>query len=72
MAKRSTAHRNAQRAGKARDGYTCQVCGSKENAEGHHIIDHQFFGSSSVDNIVTLCHECHKDVHRGSIIIAKF
>lgn len=72
MAKRSYAHNRAQKAGKVRDLFTCQVCGSKKNVEGHHIVDHQFLGAATADNIISLCHSCHKEVHRGNIDIAKF
>lgn len=72
MAKRSSAHKRAQKEGKVRDNYTCQACGSKKDVEGHHILDYQFLGTATVDNIVSLCHNCHKEVHRGNIDIAKF
>ncbi len=72
MAKRSAAHTKAQRQGKIRDNSTCQVCGSTHKVEGHHIIDHQFRGAASIDNIVALCHNCHRDVHAGRMDIAKF
>lgn len=72
MAVRSYAHRDAQRAGKVRDYFTCQACGSREHVEGHHIMEHQFFGAADKENIVTLCHECHKEVHRGRRDILKF
>lgn len=71
MGKRSSAHIKAQRAGRERDFGTCQICGSKQNVEGHHIIDHQFFGAANADNIVSLCHECHVRVHKGLINILK-
>lgn len=68
---RTSAHTRAQRAGRDRDGGICQICGSKKQVEGHHIIDHQFGGSANVDNIIALCHKHHKDVHRGNIVIMK-
>lgn len=42
MAKRGREHCVAQKQGKIRDLYACQVCGSEESVEGHHIIDYQF------------------------------
>lgn len=72
MAKnRSSAHTKAQRAGRERDRNRCQICGSKNHVEGHHIVDHQFGGAANVDNIITLCHKHHRDVHKGSIDIFK-
>ena len=72
MAKRSSAHIKAQRAGRARDLETCQVCGSKQNVQGHHIFDHQFFGAATSENIVALCNDCHRKVHSGKLDIYKF
>lgn len=72
MAKRSSAHVRAQRAGKARDNYVCQACGSSEHIEGHHILDHQYSGAADVDNIISLCHDCHMELHRGKMDIIKF
>lgn len=69
--KRSSAHLKAQRNGKVRDGYRCQICGSSDHIEGHHIIDHQFNGAACVDNIISLCSKHHKDVHSGRIDIMK-
>lgn len=72
MTKRSSAHTRAQKNGKIRDGHTCQACGSKNNVEGHHIIDYQFSGAAAADNIISLCHDCHKSVHNGNLNIFKF
>lgn len=69
---RSSAHTTAQRKGRERDLFTCQLCGSKTNAEGHHMIDYSFGGAADTDNIVTLCHDCHRDVHDGRIDLFKF
>ncbi|MEZ3506955.1 MAG: HNH endonuclease [Lachnospiraceae bacterium] len=68
---RSSAHTKAQRAGRERDGNRCQICGSKNHVEGHHIVDHQFGGAASADNIIALCHKHHNDVHKGNIDIFK-
>lgn len=68
---RSSAHTKAQRAGRERDGNRCQVCGSRDHVEGHHIVDHQFGGAANVDNIIALCQKHHKDVHRGLLDILK-
>ena len=72
MTRRGFEHNKVQQVGKKRDLYVCQVCGSREKAEGHHIIDYQFGGSANIDNIVTLCGKCHKQVHRGKIDLIKF
>ena len=71
MAAREREHCVAQKKGKERDLYTCQICGSTEDVEGHHILNYQFGGAASLDNIVTLCRKCHKQVHRGKIDIIK-
>lgn len=72
MSDRGSVHRSVQREGKIRDLYTCQICGSHYKPEGHHIIQYQFGGAADVDNIITLCQKCHKEVHRGRIDIIKF
>ena len=73
MAKnRTAAHTRAQKAGRVRDNNICQICGSGNHVEGHHIIDHQFKGAANVDNIIALCHKHHNDVHKGLIDILKF
>lgn len=72
MGKRDYAHSKVQKLGKKRDLYICQVCGSTEHSEGHHIINYQYGGAATQDNIVTLCQKCHKQVHRGNIDLIKF
>ena len=65
--KRGSDHNKVQRLGKERDEYTCQVCGSTKNVQGHHLIDYAYGGAADPDNIITLCSECHKAAHRGDI-----
>lgn len=70
--RRGTEHTKAQKCGKVRDHYICQICGAREKGEGHHIIDYRYGGAPNVNNIVTLCQKCHKRVHGGGIILVKF
>ena len=72
MAQRSSNHIKAQRQGRERDNNVCQICGSSDRVEGHHIIDHQYGGAADKDNIISLCHEHHEKVHKGKIDIDKF
>ena len=54
----------------------CQVCGSIDNLQVHHIIS-MFNGYYSpqeydrlafdINNLCTLCQDCHKKVHDGEI-----
>ena len=69
---RSAAHTRVQKAGRIRDGNKCQICGSKDHVEGHHIVDYAFGGAASVDNIISLCHKHHRDVHDGKLNIFNF
>lgn len=51
-----------------RDVYTCQLCrGRRKDSklEVHHILYRSQGGSDDSDNLVTLCHSCHKDLHAG-------
>ena len=53
-----------------RDNYTCQCCKGKHKdskLEVHHIIFRSQGGSDEESNLITLCHTCHKDLHRGII-----
>lgn len=55
------------------DGYRCQMCGSKDDLEVHHLSYHYVFkenglndrGQSVIDTeLVTLCHDCHGKITR--------
>lgn len=46
-----------------RDGYRCQICGLfKEKLEAHHIIPWRITHNDDLNNLLTLCHKCHKKV----------
>ena len=50
-----------------RDGYKCRCC-HKSNIplQVHHIQYRSHGGSDHEDNLITLCEQCHKDVHNGT------
>ena len=50
---------------KARDGFRCRSCGARDHLEVHHIMQRKDGGSDSPDNLITLCHRCHKAWHEG-------
>ena len=56
----------------ARDNYTCQCCGkSKEKIlKNHQIISRSNGGTDRVDNLITVCTDCHtsKNHQKGGIL----
>jgi len=44
----------------ARDGWTCQYCGSRTNLTVDHVIPRSKGGSSEWDNIVASCAPCNR------------
>ncbi len=50
-----------------RDDYTCQLCGTRCNLEIHHVRFRSSGGKDSQENLITLCHGCHCDLHSGRI-----
>lgn len=59
---------NVKAAVLSRDNYTCQSCGKKHTKlQVHHIIFKSQCGSDRMDNLVTLCKECHEKIHNGEL-----
>ena len=55
-----------------RDNYTCQCCGKKNcRLEVHHIKFRRDGGTDDEENLITLCTDCHKGVHAGTVILDK-
>ena len=49
-----------------RDGYVCKMCGGVEDLQVHHTryIKGGKIWDSPIYDLVTLCRECHKAVHK--------
>ena len=56
----------------ARDNYTCQCCGKSKDKilQTHHIIYRSNGGTDRVDNLITVCTDCHtsKNHQKGAIL----
>jgi hypothetical protein len=49
----------------ARDNYACQSCGGKTNLQVHHLTySHHKDEMNHLDDLVTLCKQCHKKEHQ--------
>jgi RNA-directed DNA polymerase len=49
-----------------RDNYTCQHCRTtRTNLRVHHIVPKKKGGTDDLDNLITLCHQCHCKVHKS-------
>jgi 5-methylcytosine-specific restriction endonuclease McrA len=47
-----------------RDGWRCQLCGSKKNLQVHHKQLRSQAGGDDDLNLITLCAGCHEGLHR--------
>ena len=57
----------------ARDDYTCQVCKKKGGKlKIHHIIYRSLGGTNTVDNLITVCANCHTAKNHQTGILAKW
>ena len=48
-----------------RDGWRCQLCGTSNNLEVHHIRSRSRLGDDTLQNLITLCAKCHATIHRA-------
>jgi len=46
-----------------RDGWRCQVCGTRSHLEVHHQQFRSHSGNDTEENLITLCHNCHSAEH---------
>jgi 5-methylcytosine-specific restriction endonuclease McrA len=59
------AHEQLYRQVLERDGWRCQACGKRANLQVHHIVLRSQSGADIEDNLITLCSECHDQIHGG-------
>ena len=51
-----------------RDGYQCTQCEKKKVLfDAHHILWKEHGGKDTIENLITLCKQCHKKVHKGKL-----
>ena len=53
-----------------RDKYKCQHCNSQGILQAHHIIPRSKGGSNVVSNGLTLCKDCHDNLHKGLWVLS--
>jgi 5-methylcytosine-specific restriction endonuclease McrA len=46
-----------------RDGWRCQACANRTNLQVHHIQLRSQSGDDAEENLITLCSECHEQIH---------
>ena len=46
-----------------RDGWRCQDCGAAKMLEVHHLNPRSKLGQDAMENLITLCVDCHKRRH---------
>lgn len=49
-----------------RDRWTCQLCGSRQNLEVHHLEPRGRSGPDTMENLLTLCAACHRRQHEAT------
>ena len=56
-----------------RDNYKCQHCGCHGKGVKLHVhhIESRKIGGDAPDNLITLCEDCHKKLHKGLIKVTK-
>ena len=49
---------------RARDGYRCRTCNRSGDLEVHHRRYPKYLGTESVNDLTTLCRDCHRKISR--------
>jgi 5-methylcytosine-specific restriction endonuclease McrA len=61
----SEAYRKLHRSILERDQWRCQVCGAMAGLEVHHQVPRGQLGADDAQNLITLCHVCHRKCHHA-------
>lgn len=54
-----------------RDGWKCRHCSSRNNLTPHHLVYRSHGGEDTINNLVTLCMQCH-DAHHNKVLHINF
>jgi 5-methylcytosine-specific restriction endonuclease McrA len=54
-----------------RDGWKCQYCGGSDRLQVHHMRSRSLLGNDIEENLITLCADCHSDIHRLALYSEK-
>jgi 5-methylcytosine-specific restriction endonuclease McrA len=49
-----------------RDGWRCQLCGSLNNLQVHHVKSRGKLGDDALHNLISLCVTCHGKQHHAA------
>ena len=53
-----------------RDHWKCRSCGDRNGLHPHHVVYQSHQGADTLNNLLTLCWQCHLEgLHQGKLII---
>ena len=52
-----------------RDKYHCRHCNNTNGLHPHHIVYRSAGGKDELDNLVTVCWICHRQIHDGFLAV---
>jgi 5-methylcytosine-specific restriction endonuclease McrA len=52
-----------------RDNWRCRCCGNRQMLDPHHVIYQSAGGGHGLENLLTLCRNCHDAEHAGRLRI---
>jgi 5-methylcytosine-specific restriction endonuclease McrA len=59
------AYRELSKRVRERDRWRCQNCGTSDSLQVHHMKWRSRLGDDSLENLITLCAQCHKLLHQS-------